>query len=134
MAPPARTITVAFDMSKDFDTINIRKLLQTNIPGTIIKLIGQTTSRDANPTQHTETTHSYNVNLKLAFPMVASFHPHYLTFTLKTYHHPEYRLRSWFTQMTSPSHLHTQANMQQRNTYNHTYKKLLPGQNITISH
>ena len=43
MAPPARTITVAFDMSKAFDTINIptliRKLLQTKIPGTIIKFI-----------------------------------------------------------------------------------------------
>ena len=40
---PARTITVALDMSKAFDTINIhtliRKLLQTKIPGTIIKLI-----------------------------------------------------------------------------------------------
>ena len=43
MAPPARTITVALDMSKAFDTINIhtliRKLLHTNIPGTIIKFI-----------------------------------------------------------------------------------------------
>ena len=43
MAPPARTITVALDMSKVFDTINIhiliRKLLQTKIPGTIIKFI-----------------------------------------------------------------------------------------------
>ena len=48
MAPPAPTITVALDMSKAFDTINIdtinihtiiRNLLQTNIPGTIIKLI-----------------------------------------------------------------------------------------------
>ena len=43
MAPPARTITVAHDMSKAFDTINIhtliRKLLQTNIPDTIIKFI-----------------------------------------------------------------------------------------------
>ena len=43
MAPAARTITVALDMSKGFDTINIhtliRKLLQTNIPGTIIKFI-----------------------------------------------------------------------------------------------
>ena len=41
MAPPARTITVALDMSKAFDIINIhtliRKLLQTKIPGTIIK-------------------------------------------------------------------------------------------------
>ena len=43
MAPHARTITVALDMSKAFNTINIytliRKLLQTNIPGTIIKFI-----------------------------------------------------------------------------------------------
>ena len=43
MAPPAQTITVALDMSKAFDIINIhtliRKLLQTNIPGTIIKFI-----------------------------------------------------------------------------------------------
>ena len=43
MAPPARTVTVALDISKAFDTINIhtliRRLLQTNIPGTIIKFI-----------------------------------------------------------------------------------------------
>ena len=43
MVPPARTIAVALDMSKAFNTINIhtliRKLLQTNIPGTIIKYI-----------------------------------------------------------------------------------------------
>ena len=43
MAAPARTITVALDMSKSFDTINIhiliRKLLLTRIPGTIIKFI-----------------------------------------------------------------------------------------------
>ena len=43
MAPHGRTITVALDMSKAYDTINIhtliRTLLQTNIPGTIIKFI-----------------------------------------------------------------------------------------------
>ena len=43
MGPTARTIAVALDMSKAFDTINIhtliRKLLHTNIPGTIIKFI-----------------------------------------------------------------------------------------------
>ena len=43
IAPPVRTITVALDMIKAFDTINIHtligKLLQTNIPGTIIKFI-----------------------------------------------------------------------------------------------
>ena len=56
------------------------------------------------------------------------------TFTLQTYHHPEHRFSSWPTQMTSPSHLHTQARVQPRNTYNHTYIKFLPGQNKTISH
>ena len=43
----ARTITVALDMSKAFDTINmhtlIRKLLQTNIPCTLIKFIANYT-------------------------------------------------------------------------------------------
>ena len=43
MAPPARTITVALDMSKAFDTVNthtlIGKLLQTNTPGTFLKFV-----------------------------------------------------------------------------------------------
>ena len=43
MAPPARTIIVALDMSKAFDTINIhtliRKLLRTDNAGRIIKFI-----------------------------------------------------------------------------------------------
>ena len=43
MAPPAQIITVALDMSKAFDTINIptliRMLLHTDIPGTIMKII-----------------------------------------------------------------------------------------------
>ena len=43
MDPLARTITVALDMRKAFDTINIhtliRQLLHTNIPGTNIKFI-----------------------------------------------------------------------------------------------
>ena len=69
----------------------------------------QTTSRDAKPTQHIETTHLHNVNSKRAFHKVASFHQHYSTYTLQTYHHQEQKFRSWPTQMTSPSHLHTQA-------------------------
>ena len=32
---------------------------------------------------------------------MASFHPHYLTFTPQTYHHPVHRFRSWPTQATS---------------------------------
>ena len=42
-APPVRTITVALDMSKAFDTVNthtlIGKLLQTSTPGTILKFV-----------------------------------------------------------------------------------------------
>ena len=91
MAPPARTITVSLDMSKAFDTINIhtliRKLLQKTFQAQPLSS-SQTTSRDAKPTQHIEITHPSNVNLKLAFHKVASFHPHYLTFTPQTYHHP----------------------------------------------
>ena len=69
MAPPARIITVALDMSKSFDTINIhtliRKLLQTNFPELEQSLSSsQTTSRDAKPTLHIEITHPNNVNLK----------------------------------------------------------------------
>ena len=125
--PSPRTISVALDMSKAFDTINIhtliRKLLQTNITATILKFI-------AKSTQHTETTHPYKVNLKLAFPKLAYSHPHHLTFTQQNYHHPEHRFSSWHT---LPSHLHTQARMQQRNTYNHTYITCLPGQNNNLT-
>ena len=65
MASPVRTITVSLDMSKAFDRINIHTL--------IMKFIA-ITSKDARPTQHTETTHQYNVNLKLSFLKVGSSH------------------------------------------------------------
>ena len=136
MAPIERTITVALDMSKAFHTLNIhtliRKLLQTNFHAQSLSS-SQTTSRDANPTQYIETTHPDNVNLKLSLHKVASFHPHYLTFTLQTYHQPVHRFRSCPMQMTSPSHPHTQARVQPRNIYNHTIW-FLPGQNKTISY
>ena len=61
MAPPARIITVALDMSKAFDTINIhtliRKLLQTNIPGAIIRFIANyITGRKVYPTYRNHTS------------------------------------------------------------------------------
>ena len=97
MAPPARTITVALDMSKAFDIINIhtliRKLIQTNIQ---CKL-------------HQGTQSLHNI-IEITHPnKVASFHPHYLTFTPQTYHHPVLRFRSWPMQTTSQSHPHTQV-------------------------
>ena len=136
MTPLARAITVAIDMSKACDTINIhtliRKLLQTNIPGTIIKLIANyIKGRKAYTTYRNHT--SIQRQFKAVVP-VASSHPHYSTYTLQTNHHQEHQFRSWPTQMTSPSHLHTQARVQPGNTYNHTYIQFLPGQTITTSH
>ena len=83
MAPPARTITVALDMSKAFNTINIhtliRNLLQTNIPGTIIKFIANYIK--GHKAYTTYRNHTFKqCQLKLAFHKVASFHPHYSTF------------------------------------------------------
>ena len=67
MVPHARIITVALNMSKAFDTINrhtlMRQLLHTSNPSKIIKFI-LNYIKGRNPTQHTETTHPYNVNLK----------------------------------------------------------------------
>ena len=76
----------------------------------------QTTSRDAKPTQHIDTTHPDNVNFKLVFHKAASFYPHYLTFTPQTYHHPLHRFRSWPTQMPSP--ITTVPPLQNRTTHN----------------
>ena len=104
--------------------------ITVNIPNTPMQH-GYKTSRDAKPTQHIEIIHP-NVNLKLAFHKVATFNPHYLTFTPQTYHHPVHRFRSWPTQTTSQSH--PQVRVQPRNTYNHTYIQFLPGQNKTTSY
>ena len=70
MAPPARTITVALDMSKAFDTINIhtliRKLLQTNIPDTIVNFIANyIKGREAYTTyiNHTSRQHQFKTGV-----------------------------------------------------------------------
>ena len=123
IALTARTITVELDMSKAFDTINIHTLIrqmpQTNIPGIIIKFISNEIKG-----RKTYATYINHTSIQRQFengvPKGASSHPHYLTFTLQTYYHPEHMFRSWPTQIISPSHLHTQARVQPRNTYNHT--------------
>ena len=80
MAPPARTITVALDMNKAFNTVNthtlIGKLLQTSTPGTILKFVANyikgrkayTSFRNHKSIQH---------QVKLAFLKAASYHPSY---------------------------------------------------------
>ena len=66
IAPPARSITVALDMSKVFDTVNIHtligKLLQTNIPDTIIKFIANNIKG-----RKTYTTYSYHTSSQRQF-------------------------------------------------------------------
>ena len=82
----------------------ISKAATENIPGAIIKFIANyIKGRKA----YTTYTHPDNVNLKLAFHKAVSFHPHYLTLTPQTYHHPVHRFRSWPMQMTSPNNLHS---------------------------
>ena len=121
MSPHARTITVALDISKAFDTINIliRKQLHNKIPCTIIKFIVNYIKGHKAYTTYRK--HTSIRQFKTGAPQVVSSHPHYLKCILQTYHHPEPRFRSWPTQTTSPSHLHTQARVHKINTYNHTY-------------
>ena len=133
MAPPTRTIIVALDMNNAFDTINthtlIRKLLQTNNPGTIIKFIANyIKGRKAYTTyrNHTSKQHQF----KTGVPQVGVLSPTLFNiYTSDLYHHPMHRFRSWSMQTTSQSHPHTQVRVQPRNAYNHTYIKFLPGQN-----
>ena len=71
MAPSARTITVALDTNKAFDTIDIhtliKKLLQTHSPGTIIKFIANyITGRKAYTTYRNHT--SRQRQFKTGFP------------------------------------------------------------------
>ena len=62
----------------------------------------QTSSMDAKPTQHTETTYPYNISFKMA-----SSHPHYLTCTMQNYHQTEYRFRSCLTHIITITSTHT---------------------------
>ena len=78
MAPPARTITVSFDMSKAFDTINIhtliRKLLQTNIEQTNLPSSNNTYTKSTPKHIH----HHYA-------PSVTSTHTTHISSTAPTY-------------------------------------------------
>ena len=87
LAPPARTITVALDMCKAFYTINIhtliRKLLQTNIPATIIKFIANYIK--GRKTYTTYRNHTFRQRqFKTGVPQGGVLSPTLLTFTPQT--------------------------------------------------
>ena len=102
MAPLARTITVALDMSKAFDTINmhtvIRKLLHN-----MYRYNHEAHRKLHQGTQNQHYIHKSHIHTTSALTTDVSqggvHSSHYLTFTLQTYHHPENRFRSCLTQI-----------------------------------
>ena len=133
IVPPARTITVALDMNKAFDTINIhtliKKLLQTNIPGTFIKFIANyIKGRKAYTTYRNNT--SKQRQFKTGVPQGGVLSP--ALFNMYTSHLPPpsapVQVMAYADDIIITS-THTQARVQPRNTYNHTYTKFLHGQN-----
>ena len=137
MAVPARTITLALDISQAFDTISIhiliRMLLQTNIPRTIMKLIANyIKGRKAYIIYRNHT--SIQRQSKTVVPQDGYLSP--ILFNIYTAYLTPPRAPvqvMYYADDITITSTHTQARVQPRNTSNHTYIKFLPGQNI-ISH
>ena len=134
MAPPVRTITVAPDMSKAYDTINIhtliKKLLQTKLPGTIIKFIANYNKGRKTYTPYRNHTSSQR-QFKTGVPQGGV-----LSFTLfnicTSYLAPPsapVQVMAYADDITITS-THTSMSAA-KSTYNHTYIKFLSGQNKT---
>ena len=121
MAPPAQIITVALDMSKAFDTINIhtliRRLLQTKMPGTIREFIANYIKGRKTYTTYRNHTAIHRQS-KTGVPKGGVLSP---------------TLFNIYTADLPPPvhhHIYTQARVKQRNTYTHTVSFL----DKTISH
>ena len=100
-------------LRKAFDTINIhtlitliRKLIQTNIPGTIMTFIANYIKG-----RKTYTTYINHISIQRQFktgvPQGGVLSSRFLTCIPQTYHHPVHWFRSWPMQMTPPSHQYT---------------------------
>ena len=136
IAPPARIITVALDMSKAFDTINIhtliRKLIQTNIPDTIIKFIANNIKGRKAYTTYINYTSSQR-QFKTGVPQGDVLSP--TLFNIYTADIPPPRAPVQVMVYTDDSTItstHTSTSAA-KYTYNHTYIKFLPGQSHTKS-
>ena len=100
----------------------IRKMLQTNIPDTIIKFIANYIKGCKTYTTYRNHT-SIQRKFKTGVPKVGVLSLTLFNISLQTYHHPEHWIRSCPTQMTSPSHPHNHECSQEKhtNTTIHTY-------------
>ena len=137
MAPPTRTLTVALNMRKAFDTISIhtliRKLLQTKFPGTFIKFIANyINGRKAYTTYRNHT--SLQRQFKTGVPQGGHLPPTlFITYTADI---PPPRapvqVMVYADDITITS-THTSTSAAKKHI-NYTYIKLLSGQNKTISH
>ena len=136
MAPPARTITVALNMSKAFDTTNIhtliRKLLQTNIPSSIIKFIANNIKgREAYTTYRNHT--SRKRQFKTGIPQGGVLSPTLFNIYTSDLTPPSapVQVMAYADDITS-THTSTSAAKKYIQPYLHI--KFLPGQNKTISY
>ena len=137
MAPPERTLTVALDISKTFNAINIhtliRKLLQTKIPGTLIKFIANyIKGRKAYATYRNHTSSQRQFKTQ----KVASFHQHYSTFTLQTYHNlrEPVQVMAYADDITITStHTNTSAAKKYIQPYLHKVFARIKQNNITLN-
>ena len=125
MTPPARTITVALNMSKAFDTINIhtliRKLLQTNIAVTIIRCITYyIKGREAYTTYINHT--SRQRQFKTGVPQGDVLSPTLFNISTPDLPPPSapVQVMAYADDITITS---TQARVLPRNTYNHIHRQ-----------
>ena len=105
----------------------IKKLLQTNIPGTLMKFIANyIKGRTANITYRNHTSIQRHCKTSVSqgsvlSPTLCNIDTAYLP-PLR----PLLQVMS-SVDYTSQSHLYTKSRVQPRNTYNHTYLTFLPG-------